>query len=179
MSGEAVIEAVGSFLRGKSSSKGDGSVPFLTNVFDYPAKFTPEMDFFDQDEPGTDDGGVIFLYVSQESERRTAFGGLHSGEKKVVYAFNLECFFRSNEKKAQVAGLKNRQMLDGIKAAIRSDRLAGAPGLVFQWGEGTQNQGEVDIRVRSYYPRIIQGRQSVTQTYSSVSVSVVEFLTND
>ena len=179
MSGAAVCTAIGDYLRaGASAPVGDGSIVNLTNVFDYPEKYTPDMDFYDQETPGEFSGALIYQYWPGEEERRTALGGLHSGEKLVVYTVNLDCFFRSNEAEAQTAGLLNRQFIDSLKAYIRADRLAGAPGLIFQWGEGNQ-MGGADLKVRRFYPRVIKGAGSLTQTYTSVTVSVCEFLLND
>ena len=152
------------------------NIQFLSTVKPFPAKFTPEMEFYEGEDPGIQSGAIIYTYVSRESEKRIALGGPHSGKKAVEYEFVLDCFFRSMKRKTEDAGADNETFLDSLIGAIRADRNAGAPNVIFQWGEGVF-PGGTDIEVTSYYPRTLNGAGSATQVFSSVRVAVVEILT--
>jgi len=148
----------------------------LSNVFGFPAKFTPEMEFFSGEDPGHSSGAVIFIYFAGQRETRIALGGLHNGRKSVEYEVVLDCFMRSTQPKAEDAGSDNEAFLDSLITAIRADRQAGTAGNpIFQWGEGTINGGP-DIEVISYYPRTLSGAISATQIYSQIRLTVLEEL---
>ena len=168
MSRTTVRAAIASYLE-------SANITFLSSVKPFPAKFTPEMEFFEGEDPGIQSGAIIYLFIGRESERRIALGGPHDGKKAVEYSFTLDCFFRSMKRKTEDVGEDNETFLDSLITAIRADRQAGAPGVIFQWGEGV-NGGGADIDVTSYYPRSLNGTASATQVFSSVRVSVVEIL---
>ena len=147
----------------------------LSGVKPFPAKFTPEMEFFAGEDPGHSSGAIIFLFFETERETRIALGGAHDGRKAVEYSVVLDCFMRSTHRKSEDAGADNEAFLDSLMAAIRADRNAGNPAVIFQWGEGTF-PGSADIEVVSYYPRLLNGAGSTTQIYSTVRVSVIEIL---
>jgi hypothetical protein len=145
----------------------------LSNVYPFPAKLTPEGEFFQGEDPGHQSGAVIFLYLENQRESRIALGGPHDGRKQVEYQFILESYLRSTKKKSEDAGADNEAFLDSLVTAIRADRTAGHPGVVFSWGEGTINGGP-DIEITSYYPKQINGSAAATQVYSMVRVMVIE-----
>jgi len=169
MSRAAVRDAVVSYL----SSAG---IEFLSTVKAFPPKFTSEQEFYSYDgDDSHNSGAIVFVWISSQRESRIALGGPHDGRKAVEYEFALEVYFRSSHPKAEDAGADNDTFLDSLTAAIRADRNAGAPSVIFQWGEGTF-PGSTDIEVASDFPRVLRGSGSATQTYSNVRVSVVEIL---
>ena len=168
MSRATVRAAVVKYLQG-------AGITSLASVKPFPAKFTSEMEFYAGEDPGTQDGCIIYTFINRESERRIALGGPHNGKKAVDYEFTLDCFFRSTKRKTEDVGADNEAFLDSLITAIRADRNAGAPDVIFQWGEGTF-PGGADIDITSYYPRSLNGAASATQVFSSVRVSVVEIL---
>ena len=168
MSRATVREAITKYLNG-------AGITNLSTVKPFPAKFTPEMEFYAGEDPGHSSGAILYIYFERESEKRVAFGGAHSGKKAVEYSVVLDCFLRSTHKKSEDAGTDNEQFLDSLISAIRADRNAGAPEVIFQWGEG-MFPGSSDIEVSSYYPRQLNGAASATQIYSSVRVAVIEIL---
>jgi hypothetical protein len=91
----------------------------------------------------------------------------------IEYTWVMDCYFRSTLKQSEDVGSANEDFLDSLITAIRANRNAGAPGIVFQWGEGV-NPGSADIEVTSYYPRQLAGAQAVTQVFSSVRVIALE-----
>lgn len=150
-------------------------ITHLTDIKGFPAKFIGDMEFYDEDEPGVSSGALIFLYIQSQREMRIALGGPHDGRKAVEYTVLLDCFMRSQHKKAQDAGADNEEFLDSLLDAIRADRQAGHPEVIFQWGEGAF-PGASDLEVESFYPKLLNGGISATQTYSTVRISVVEIL---
>ena len=150
----------------------------LSNVYGFPPKLTKEGEFFDGQDPGHASGAVIYLWFEAQHEQRFALGGAHSGKKGVNYSLVLDCYLRSTHKKAEDAGNDNDDFLDSLVTAIRADRNAGAPGLIFQWGEGPFPTQGVDIEIASYYPKQLNGAASATQVYSSVRVNVTEIVTS-
>lgn len=144
----------------------------LGAVYAYPAKFTPEGDFFQNEDPGHSTGAVIFIYLGRQSEKRIALGGAHSGEKATELEIVLDCFIRSTSNKSEDCGLAADQFLDSLVDYIRADRQAGAPSVIFQWGEGAYPGGQ-DIEIQALYPRNLMGAMKATQVYASVRTTVV------
>ena len=168
MSRSTVRSAIATYLT-------NAGITNLSTVKPFPAKFTPEMEFYAGEDPGHSSGAIIFIYFAGQREERIALAGLHNGRKWVEYEVVLDCFLRSSHRKAEDAGTDNETFLDSLITAIRSDRQAGTAGNpIFQWGEGGRNGG-TDIEVVSYYPRLLAGT-SVTQIYSSIRVTVAEEL---
>ena len=166
-----VRQAIVSYLQG-------AGITNLSTVYGFPPKLTKEGEFFAGQDPGHASGAVIYLWIEAQSEQRFALGGAHSGKKGIEYQFALDCYLRSTHKKSEDAGSDNDDFLDSLVSAIRADRNAGAPGLIFQWGEGNFPNGGRDIDIVSYYPRTLNGGAAATQVYSSVKVSVVEIVTS-
>ena len=154
---------------------GDGTIPFLVNVYGFPAKFTPEGDLYPQDDPGVQSGAILYVYMGRSSDNRVAFGGRHGGRKWVPYEITLRCLFFSQKALSQDAGYDNEAFLDGLVATIRADRNAGEPSVVFELGEGGVNGGP-DIEVTSYYPQDVKGALSTTLTVSEVKIQTVQVL---
>jgi hypothetical protein len=177
VSRSTVRAAIVTYLTAKSSS-GDSSISYLTNVFGFPAKYTPGREFYDGEDPGILNGAMIYLYFGSDNQRRIALGGAHSGKKYRDYVLTLDCFFRSQEQLSQTAGLNNETFLDDLVTEILADRNAGAPGTIFQWGEGGMSGGQ-DIFIESFYPELLQvkGAGTTTQIFSTLKVSVSEVLT--
>jgi hypothetical protein len=163
-----VRSAIQTYLEG-------AGIEHLNSVKPFPAKFTGDMEFYDEDEPGISSGAIMFIYFQAEQETRIALGGAHNGRKAVEYTVSLDCFMRSQHKRSEDAGRDNETFIDALVSAIRADRQAGAPNVIFQWGEGTF-PGSADLSVESYYPKLLNGGVSATQIYSTVRVSVLEIL---
>jgi hypothetical protein len=168
MSRATVRAQIASYLTG-------AGVSFLNSVKPFPAKFTPEMEFYQGEDPGHSSGAICYIYFAGQREARIALGGAHNGRKAVEYEVVLDCFMRSMHKKSEDAGTDNETFLDALTTAIRADRNAGNANIIFQWGEGNVNGG-TDISITSYYPRLLNGAGSATQTYSTVRLTVVEIL---
>ena len=177
MSLEAVSAAVQSYLM-DNSTVNNGSISDLSNVYEFPAKMTPEGDFYTGEDPGHQAGAVIFMYFSEWDYQKLSMSGTAHGPTRVAYELRLNCYFRSTKRKSQDAGRDNRRFIQSLTDSIYSDNShdANAPGTIFQWGLSDVPTGGRDIRVKSYYPRALMAKASVMQVYSSVDVRVVEMI---
>ena len=144
----------------------------LGKVLAHPAKFSPEGIFYENTDPGHTTGAVIYIYLQRQSDRRIALGGAHNGRKVVEFSLVLDCFIRSTSPKAEDCGLAADLFLDQLVTRIRADRNAGAPSVIFTWGEGTFPGGR-DIEVEALYPKTIMGAQMATQVYASCRLTVL------
>jgi hypothetical protein len=165
-----VREAIGTYLAG-------AGVTMLGAVFQHPPKFTTEGDFVQGETPGTASGGVIYIHLQEQAERRLGLGGqlntADPGLKIRQYLVELICVFRSKKANSEQVGYDNDAFLDGIVDAILENRTAGNPDVVFQWGEG-DDLGTLDIRVVSEMPRTI--RQQASQVWSTIEVMALELV---
>lgn len=168
MSRATVRAQIASYLSG-------AGITYLSTVKPFPAKFTPEMEFYAGEDPGHSSGAIVYIYFASQIEDRIALGGTHSGRKSVEYEVVLDCFMRSTHRKSEDAGADSEAFIDSLVDAIRADRNAGNAQIIFQWGEGTF-PGSPDINVTSYYPRSLAGSAMTTQTYSQIRVTVVEII---
>jgi hypothetical protein len=167
---QAVRLAITTFLVAHKSE-----VPHFGKVFGFPAKFTPEGEFYPDDAPGALRGCLFYLYFGDSQDERVALGGPTDGRKWVKYDLSIRCIFRSSQKKSEAAGEANEAMLDGLTGLIRSSRNADSPGTIFQWGEGDQRGGP-DIHVKSYYPQQLNEKLASTQIISDVEVTVAQVI---
>lgn len=149
----------------------------LSTIYTFPPKITPEGMFYIGQIPGQFEGAIVFTFIERQSEQRRALGGSNSGIKFVTYNFVFSCYFRSTQNQAEVAAMNNEAFLNSFVEAIRANRTAGAPqnatGNVWQWGEGGIDGG-VDIQIESDLPVLLGGAQEVTQTFSTIRVTVLE-----
>lgn len=159
---------------------GPKNVPYLNGVYGFPLKFTEEVAFYDPDVADRTDGALIWLYWPDQKDHRVEFGGepgdFQGGSKQVDITVNMDIIFKSSSSDTQVVGVNNEDLLDGLVSAIRADRKAGCPSVVYQWGEGDRTPTDTDIVVSSDYPMPIADFQNLAAVYSKVVVKVVVFL---
>ena len=148
-------------------------VTYLSGVKTFPAKFTPEGDFYDNEDPGHAQGCIVYPYIETQREKRIELTGPTGGGKEISYTVDFTCIFRSNKRTTEDSGADSEAFLDSFINAIRASKNCGGSGPIFQWGEGSTTGGD-DIEVVSYYPRQINGSASVTQVVSTVRVTVIE-----
>lgn len=148
-------------------------VTYLSGVKTFPAKFTPEGDFYDNEDPGHAQGCIVYPYIETQREKRIELTGPTGGGKEISYTVVFTCIFRSNKRTTEDSGADSEAFLDSFINAIRASKNCGGSGPIFQWGEGSTTGGD-DIEVVSYYPRQINGSASVTQVVSTVRVTVIE-----
>lgn len=159
--GRATIRAaIGDYLSG-------AGITNLTTVLTHPPKVTTDGDII---APGAAYGGLIYVHLGGQSERRIAVGGPTDGMKMRLYRVSLVAVFRSVAPQAETADEQNDLFIDSLIAAIEANR---APGDVWQWGEG-DTFGAPDIDLQTDMPATL--RQQATQIWNVLTVSALELL---
>ena len=151
-------------------------IPFLSRVFLYPEKVTPEGDFFER--PGIGFGGFIYLWFGDATDDVVGLAGPVISERWMEYNLTMRLVFRSVDEDSQKVGYENEKFVSGVISAIHQSRSAGSPLTadgdpvnVFSWGMGGQNGG-ADIRVTRYLPTQVDGQLAATQVISTIEVRV-------
>lgn len=153
-----------------------GAIPSLSKVFGHPPALTPEGDFYANQGPGFASGAAIYLHLITHDERRIAIGGATSGRKSRPYHVGLICVLRSTKPDTQIVGADNDLFLDGVTGWIQANRTAGVQegSTFFQWGEGDEGPGSIDLVVKAGMPKKIRGQSS--QVFSTIDVTALEIL---
>jgi len=151
-------------------------IPFLTQVFLYPEKVTPEGDFFQT--PGIGFGGMIWLWFGDSTDDVIGLAGPTVSERWFEHVLTMRLVFRSLDEDSQKVGYENEKFVSGVISAIHQSRNAGSPTTatgepvnVFQWGMGGQNGGP-DIKVTRYLPTQVDGQLAATQVVTQIDVRV-------
>lgn len=157
-------------------------VQFCSEVIAHPPKVTSEARFDTAQWAGS--GGLIFVFLPYQTEKRIALGGAHDGRKWRRYSCELICVFRSNKQTAEELGADFDTFLDSLVERIQSDRNFGTgggnptgeltPGCIFQAGEGDDEFGGEDIAITTQLPHTMRG--GVTEVIARVAITVVEIL---
>ena len=150
--------AVASFL--------SGSVPGLTTVYRSRPKVVD--DGRDIMAPGSKSGAFGFVHIDGSDETRVAFGGAHSGKKRVDYQIRLVIKFQSKGIDAMAAQDDCDLMLEGVKVQLRSDRQLGDTVNVWQAGEA----GGIKVQIGE---PILHG--DITVIWAQVSFQLTEWQT--
>lgn len=166
MSRATVRAAVAAFLA-------PPSIPNVGSVQAHPPKLTMAGDFYKMSTAGAGTGMVIRVFLGDQHERRIALGGAHNGRKWRQYTVDLMCTLDSTTSRAEDADSANDTILDALVTRLQSDRQLGAPGVIFQAGEGTESGGD-DIRVHAGLP--VAMSDSIVRIFSTVTFDCVEVL---
>jgi len=174
-----VAGQVHAYLQGLASppnSPNQNGIPYLTQVFLYPEKVTPEGDFYQS--PGIGYGGFIYLWFGDTTDDVIGLAGPTVSERWFESVLTMRLIFRSQEEDSQKVGCENEKLVSGVISAIHQSRNAGSPTTatgqpvnVFQWGMGGQNGGP-DIRVTRFLPTQIDNQLSATQVITTIEVRV-------
>ena len=177
---QLVLGQVQAYLNALSSPPNlanPNGIPYLSRVFAYPEKVTPEQDFYER--PGIGFGGLIYLWFGEATDDVIALAGPVVSERWMESTLTMRLIFRSQEQDSQIVGAENEKFVSGVISAIHQSRNAGSPQTgdgqatnIFQWGMGSQNGGP-DIRVTRYLPQQIDGQLSATQVISVIEVKVI------
>lgn len=163
-----VYEAISSFLDPTTSG-----ITYLGEIYSALPKVANENDLFNFVPPGTGVGAIIYTFISNRSETRIALGGAHDGRKWVQYGLTLLCVMKSDLQTAAEGQATFNTFLDSLIDYIRSNRNAGDPSVVFQWGEGGQRGGP-DIDIQLPVPKTADGGVTVFQAVCKVAVIEID-----
>lgn len=110
--------------------------------------------------------------IVTETEQRVAVAGPTSGKKMIGYDIAVQIEFRSAQPDAAAAMDAYDELIENIKARIRSDRTFG--GAFYQAGEtGAVGGKSIDVTSR---PAVLSGDLTVIE--SKVTFPVIEWITS-
>ena len=87
-------------------------ITYLSEVKNFPAKFTPEGEFYDNEDPGHATGCIVYPYIEAQREKRIELTGATGGGKEIAYTVVFTCIFRSSKRKTEDAGADSEAFLD-------------------------------------------------------------------
>lgn len=170
------VHAYLSALASPPNNPNPNGIPYLSKVFLYPEKVTPEGDFYER--PGIGFGGMIWLWFGDATDDVVGLAGPVISERWMEFTLSMRLVLRSQEEDSQVVGYQNEKFVSGVISAIHQSRNAGSPTTaegepvnVFSWGLGSQNNGP-DIRVTRYLPQQVDSQLSATQVITNIDVKV-------
>ena len=168
MSKQSVTQGVYEYLQPNSSN-----IPNLGTVYIGLPRVGDEADLFTNSYPGADGGAVIYLFITDQTERRIAMGGAHSGNKFRTYNLGMLIIFKSILQDTWQAQNAFDEFIDSLTEFIQADRTPEIPqSNIFQWGEGTELGGP-DIRIDYTMPRTDNGGMLVFQAVAHVLVNEI------
>lgn len=156
----AVREGIADYLSG-------ANITNLTTVLIHPPKVTEDGRII---APTATFGGLVYVHLGEQSERRIAAGGRTAGMKMRLYRVSLVAVFRGVDPQAENVDAQNDIFIDSLVAAIEANRT---PAGVWQWGSG-DTFGAPDIEIRTDLPETL--RQQTTQIWNVLTVSALELL---
>lgn len=147
-------------------------ITYLGTVYEALPKVANESDLFNLVPPGAGVGAVIYFFVSRQNERRIAIGGQSNGRKWRQYTVNFLCIFKSDLPDSRAGQVGFDSFFDSFTARIQASRQAGAPGVIFQWGEGGEDGGN-DLDFEFPIPRTRDGGVMLFQAIGTVIAAEV------
>ena len=147
-------------------------ITYLGTVYPALPKVANESDLFNFVPPGTGIGAVMYMFIENQEETRIALGGPQQGRKFRPYGLSLLCVLKSDLADAASGQAAFDVFIDSLTNWIETDRNAGDPNVIFQWGEGGVSGGP-DIRIDYPVPKTVNGQVMLFQAVVRVTVCEV------
>ena len=168
MSKQSVTAGIYEYLKPDNSN-----IPNFGTLYSALPKIANESDLFLNSFPGQQTGGVIYMFITRQSERRIALGGEHDGRKFRTYDLGLLIVFKSEQQLTEDGQRDFDAFIDALTAFIQANRVPNIPWSdIFQWGEGTELGGP-DIQIDYTIPRTIDGQTLLFQAVAHLTVAEV------
>ena len=171
MSSTAALNAIAAYLQSGMQTNG-GPIPFLSNVYANPPKFTNQGAFDDGQTEGLATGAVIWLWTGPQKAHRQNLQGSAIGGKMYVYDLRLQCVLISEHTKAELADADTHTFLDALTTWIDTDKNAGNPSAVFSWGEG-ERPGQDDMKFTPSWPKA--RKSGAMRAYVRGEITVLQY----
>jgi hypothetical protein len=144
----------------------------LNTVFTAEPRKITDADYMAGTAAGTASGAVAYPFIEQEHETQNAFTGDSPTGKFLYYRVALVLRFCSNRKQMESAQDDFDDIVERVKARIRSDK--GMGGAVWQIGQG-DTHGAPDIEVVADLPKTrLKGGTGAVEIWGLVRFLVVE-----
>ena len=117
---------------------GNPPVQGINQIF---TSFPKRIDFQVNALPSQLSRCAAVIHIDSERENRLAIGGATNGWKRIDYSVNIQLFHHSMERKSEDAMADFDNVVDNLKAKLRSDHQFGDPSgnLVWQGAEPVIN----------------------------------------
>ena len=128
-----VAGQVHAYLQGLASppnSPNPNGIPYLTQVFLYPEKVTPEGDFYQS--PGIGFGGLIYLWFGDTTDDVIGLAGPTVSERWFESVLTMRLIFRSQEEDSQKVGCENEKVFVGHGLRVAPGGRKGKTGRAWQ-----------------------------------------------
>ena len=145
---------------------GNPPVQGINQVF---TAFPKRIDFQVNALPSQLSRCAAVIHIDSERENRLAIGGATNGWKRIDYSVNIQLFHHSMERKSEDAMADFDNVVDNLKAKLRSDHQFGDPSGNLVW------QGAEPVISVSYGEPVSNDGTS-TETWASVRFDVTQMI---
>ena len=178
MSLGAVSEAIYNYLEPSASG-----IQNLGALYRALPKVANESDLFQFTPPGLAVGANMYMFCTDQHEKRIALGGPPApygggGVKFVEYTFAFLIYFKSDQNDTLDGQIAYDAFKDDFTDRVRANRTAGTDNaayggdgsaVVFQWAEGGVDGG-TDVQAQHFVPRTIDGGAVLFQSLYHINV---------
>ena len=145
------------------------SNPPIQNVNQVMPSFPKYINYEVNAQPGQLTRSAVVVYIADEYENRLAIGGAHSGWKRVDYTVILQIFCISFHRDSLSVMADFDDVVDNIKARLRSDHTFGDPSGNLVW------QGAEPV-IQARYGEPSTEKEGVTEIFAEIQFPVTQMI---
>lgn len=145
------------------------SNPPIQNVNQVMPSFPKYINYEVNAQPGQLTRSAVVVYIADEYENRLAIGGAHSGWKRVDYTVILQIFCISFHRDSLSVMADFDDVVDNIKARLRSDHTFGDPSGNLVW------QGAEPV-IQARYGEPSTEKEGVTEIFAEIQFPVTQMV---
>lgn len=145
------------------------SNPPIQNVNQIMPSFPKYINYEVNAQPGQLTRSAVVVYIADEYENRLAIGGAHSGWKRVDYTVILQIFCISFHRDSLTVMADFDDVVDNIKARLRSDHNFGDPSGNLVW------QGAEPV-IQARYGEPSTEKEGVTEIFAEIQFPVTQMI---
>lgn len=145
------------------------SNPPITNLNQVFTSFPKRINYQVNSQPGQLTRSAVVVFIAAETENRLAIGGATNGWKRVDYTVVLQVYTHSMQRNAEDVMDDFDELIDNIKARLRSDHTFGDPtgNLVWQGAEPTIN---------ARYGEVSTTNEGASEVFAEIEFLVTEMI---
>ncbi len=145
------------------------SNPPIQNVNQIMPSFPKYINYEVNAQPGQLTRSAVVVFIADEYENRLAIGGAHSGWKRVDYTVILQIFCISFHRDSLTVMADFDDVVDNIKARLRSDHNFGDPSGNLVW------QGAEPV-IQARYGEPSTEKEGVTEIFAEIQFPVTQMV---
>ena len=143
--------------------------PPISNLNQIFTSFPKIINYEVNAQPGQMTRTVAVVYIADEYETRLAIGGAHSGWKRIDYTVIVQIFCVSFHRNSEFAMADFDDVVDCIKARLRSDHNFGDPTGNLVW------QGAEPV-IQARYGEPSTEKDGVTEIFAEIQFPVTQMI---